>query len=164
MGEERQLLKMYDRVPLTGDVGAHVYKLEDTVAQLKAALSVRHTTAIASSASITAASIRELVKFRRARNDIFGDELFFDPAWDILLEAFAAHLAQQRISVSSLCFGAAVPQTTALRWINKLEKDGWLIRRSDPHDGRRWWIELSENGADALDKYFAKIPPGKIPI
>ena len=39
---------------------------------------------------VTSAHIRQLITARRARNHHFDRELFADPAWDILLEAFIA--------------------------------------------------------------------------
>jgi hypothetical protein len=44
------------------------------------------------------------------REQFFGPDLFADPAWDILLDLYAARLEQQRVAVSSLCIAAAVPQ------------------------------------------------------
>src|SRR3954451_9357535 len=57
--------------------------------------------------------VRSILKARRMRARFFEAELFADPAWDVLLELYAAQIGQYRISVSSLCIGAAVPPTTA---------------------------------------------------
>jgi len=43
----------------------------------------------------------------------FRDELFADPAWDMLLDLLQAEIAQLRVPVSSLCIAASVPATTA---------------------------------------------------
>jgi DNA-binding MarR family transcriptional regulator len=99
--------------------------------------------------------IRAILKARRSRSQFFPENLFADPAWDILLELYAAELGQRRISVTSLCIGAAVPATTALRWINALEKAALLTRRNDPLDGRRIYVNLSQAGFEAMDAYFA---------
>jgi hypothetical protein len=103
---------------------------------------------------VSATQVRELIKARRARDHHFPLGLFADPAWDILLGVFVAHLTQQRISVSGVCEHAAVPSTTALRWICTLEQGGWLIRREDPRDARRTWIELSAKAISAMQSYF----------
>ena len=86
--------------------------------------------------------VRALLKLRRNRDRFFDASLFADPAWDILLELYASSLGQYRMSVSSLCAGAGVPATTALRWINHLEEKGLISRRPDPTDGRRCFIML----------------------
>lgn len=103
-------------------------------------------------------SVRDLLKSRRARDRFFDPELFADPAWDILLELYAAELGQQRTSVSALCAAAAVPATTALRWIKTLEKNGLLVRTDDPMDGRRTFISLTSDAFDRMERYFKAIP------
>lgn len=102
--------------------------------------------------------VRDVLKLRRNRDRFFDSELFADPAWDILLELYAAALAQLRVSVTSLCCGAAVPATTALRWINHLEEKGLITRRPDPIDGRRHFLMLSKEGMEAMNAYFRTVP------
>lgn len=102
--------------------------------------------------------IRQVLQWRRRRDQFFGDHLFADPAWDILLELYAASLAQYRVSVSNLCVGAAVPATTALRWIKQLEDDGLIARTPDPMDGRRHFLMLSNKGLGAMNSYFSNLP------
>lgn len=101
--------------------------------------------------------IKQIIRARRLRDEIFGAELFADPAWDILLDAFLAHLEQRRVSVSHLCDAASVPATTALRWLSTLEQQGYLTREPDRYDGRRTWIRLSEKGIEALENYAAHL-------
>ena len=76
----------------------------------------------------------------------------------MLLELYACELGQQRISISSLCLGAAVPATTALRWITTLEQEKLVERRPDPTDGRRFFIQLTREGRDSMDSYFRTMP------
>jgi len=108
--------------------------------------------------SPTERQVRALMKARRLRERIFGAELFADPAWDMMLELYATAKAQQRISISSLCFASAVPATTALRWINALERRSLIRRRDDPMDGRRVYVDLTEQAESLLETYFAKLP------
>ena len=56
--------------------------------------------------------------------------------------------------MSSLCIAAAVPPTTALRWIRQLTERGLLMRQADPEDGRRIFIALSEEGVKAVNRWF----------
>lgn len=107
---------------------------------------------------VTEHDIRSMLKLRRGRDKFFESELFADPAWDILLELYAARLGQQKISVGSLCAGAAVPGTTALRWIGQLEGKGLIERSADPMDGRRVYLSLSNAGLNAMACYFRTIP------
>ena len=99
--------------------------------------------------------VREIIRARTSRAKCFRGDLFADPAWDMLLELYAAELGMKQISVSSLCIAASVPATTALRWINVLEREGLISRRSDPKDGRRTFVHLSQSGVAGMDTFFA---------
>jgi hypothetical protein len=70
------------------------------------------------------------------------------------LQAEIAHL---RVPVSSLCIAAAVPATTALRWLKTMVQQGIFVRRADPHDGRRVFVELAPESSQAMRRYFAEV-------
>jgi DNA-binding MarR family transcriptional regulator len=103
---------------------------------------------------IESGQIRALIRTRRMRDHFFRGGLFADPAWDMLLDLMAARLEKQRVAVSSLCIAAAVPPTTALRWIKSLSEQGLFVRVADAEDGRRVFIELSDWAAAALEAYL----------
>jgi len=102
-------------------------------------------------------TIRSIIRARRLRARFFDEELFADPAWDMLLDLMQAEIAQHRVPVSSLCIAAAVPATTALRWIKTMTDAGLFKRRADPHDGRRVFIELSADASNAMRRYFSEV-------
>ncbi|KAA9012302.1 MarR family transcriptional regulator [Sphingobium limneticum] len=104
--------------------------------------------------AITATQVRDLLRARRIRSDFLPGDLFADPAWDMMLDLLAARLEHERVSVSSLCIAAAVPPTTALRWIRTLTDKGLVERQADPHDGRRVFIALAQEATDALTHWF----------
>lgn len=104
---------------------------------------------------VSARAIRTVIRARRAREQFFRSDLFADPAWDILLDLAAARKEGRGVSVSSLCIAAAVPPTTALRWIKALAEEGLLLRHADPSDGRRVFISLAEHAAMAIDACLA---------
>ena len=104
-------------------------------------------------------TIRAVIRARRLRARFFEEELFADPAWDMLLDLLQAEIAQLRVPVSSLCIAAAVPATTALRWLKTMTDKGIFVRRADPHDGRRVFVELSREASSAMRRYFAEIGP-----
>lgn len=99
--------------------------------------------------------VRSILKFRAQRRAVFGTALFGEPAWEILLELYAAELAGRRESVSSLCIASAVPATTALRCLRLLEEGVWIRRHNDPADRRRYFVELSEPGREAMQRVFS---------
>jgi DNA-binding MarR family transcriptional regulator len=110
---------------------------------------------------ISVKTVALVLRSRRLRGRYFADELFADPAWDMLLHLLHAELTHQRVAVSSLCAAAAVPATTALRWLKTLADKGLVIRRDDHMDGRRTFVDLAPHTSVALRHYFAQIgePP-----
>ncbi len=104
-----------------------------------------------------AAKVRHIIKLRRLRERHFDSSLFADPAWDILLDLYAAKLENKQVSVSSLCIAAAVPPTTALRWITSMTEHGALVREQDPNDARRVFIRLSDDSERRLKAYFVDV-------
>lgn len=105
-------------------------------------------------AGVSAADIRQIIRLRRQRDHFFVGGLFEDPAWDMLLDLYAAHLERGRVSVSSLCIAAAVAPTTALRWISRMTDAGLFEREADPFDRRRAFLELSPTARQAMTDYF----------
>lgn len=103
---------------------------------------------------ICAAEVKAMIKDRRHRDEYFNDYLFADPAWDMLLELFQALLEQRRVATTNLCESAAVPHTTALRWITTLKQEGLIVCEGDRLDGRRKFVSLSAKGEKSMNDYF----------
>src|SRR5438309_11027674 len=80
---------------------------------------------------ISADTVASAIRARRLRAGYFQEDLFADPAWDMMLDLFHAELTHRRVPVSSLCNAAAVPATTALRWIKTMVDKGLFVRRDD---------------------------------
>jgi DNA-binding MarR family transcriptional regulator len=107
--------------------------------------------------AVSLETVRQVIRARRLRARFFEEELFADPAWDMLLDLLQAEIAQHRVPVSSLCIAAAVPATTALRWIKSMTDAGLFVRRADPHDGRRVFVELAPKASAAMRQYFREL-------
>ena len=74
--------------------------------------------------ALTEDHILSVLIVRRARDDALGHDLFSDPAWDILLELFAARLGGRQITARELANAIELPLSITLRWIRALqEKD-----------------------------------------
>jgi hypothetical protein len=106
---------------------------------------------------VSGETVQAVIRARRLRTRYFPEHLFADPAWDMLLDLLQAEIAQLRVPVSSLCIAAAVPATTALRWHKSMVQEGLFVRRADPHDGRRVFVELAPETSRALRSYFAEV-------
>jgi len=137
-----------------------VNRIASTLARLSASPPVAPPLKIAAKEEIpdiSAETVRSVIRARRLRTRYFPDHLFADAAWDMLLDLLQAEIAQLRVPVSSLCIAAAVPATTALRWLRTMVQEGLFVRRADPHDGRRVFVELAPATSEALRRYFAAV-------
>lgn len=107
---------------------------------------------------VRAQEVRRLIALRQKRGFFFGqfggEALFEDPAWDMLLDLYAAELEGTQVSVSSLCIAAGVAPTTALRWIAKMTEMALFIRHPDPVDRRRAFMALSPRASEAMRGYM----------
>jgi DNA-binding transcriptional ArsR family regulator len=111
----------------------------------------------AAAQEVSAENVNSAIAERRRRVDYFPEELFGEPAWDMMLALLAAEISQRRVEVSSLCDGAGVPATTALRWLRALAEKGIAIERRDVFDARRVYVELSPEASRMLRAYFADL-------
>ncbi len=97
-----------------------------------------------------------LYKDRRKRSSFFDDDLFAEPAWDILLDLYVNELRGKTVSVTSSCIAAAVPATTGLRWLTMLEQRGLLVRTASIEDARRTWVQLTDMAREKMTKYISE--------
>lgn len=103
------------------------------------------------------AHARKAYRDRRSREHAFGStDLFGEPAWDLLLDLFIAAKEGKQVPVTSACIGAAVPTTTALRWLAVLEDRGLVLREADPADARRAFVRLSADAYARMVAHFER--------
>jgi DNA-binding MarR family transcriptional regulator len=91
---------------------------------------------------------------RRRREALFTKSLFADPAWDMLLDLYVQRHAGRPISIHSLCVASSVPQTTAVRWIGRLEECGMVSRSPCLRDHRVIHVTLTENAVQTMQAYL----------
>lgn len=91
---------------------------------------------------------------RRRRERLFHAHVFAEPAWDMLLDLYIQRHKARPVSIHSLCIAAAVPPTTALRWIGKLDAAGLVGRQRCPHDNRVIHMALSDEGLAIMENYL----------
>jgi DNA-binding MarR family transcriptional regulator len=100
--------------------------------------------------NLTEDHIRSVLLVRRARGASLGEQLFSDPAWDILLELFAAKLGEREMSLADVARAIETPESTTKRWVAALEERGLVQSRIDVAKANVVWIRLTEQGADRL--------------
>ncbi len=132
-----------------GALGAQAARIADALSRLDAA-------ANAPPPPIDLDRVRAVIRARRARDRFFPPDIFGEPAWDMLLDLACAAVERRDVAVSSLCIAAAVPTTTALRWIRNLCDLGLFERRDDPADARRAFISLAPASMTAIARYLGQ--------
>lgn len=93
-------------------------------------------------------------ELRRRRKRFLAPELFAEPGWEMLLALYRSEAAGLRMSVSNLCRMSEGPQSTAVRWIDRLEALGMIVRRQNRHDGRVFFVELTPDARSRLHNYL----------
>jgi DNA-binding MarR family transcriptional regulator len=99
------------------------------------------------SLSMTEDHIISILILRRARDEIFGSSLFAEPAWDVLLELYAAGLGGRRMSLRDIALAIKIPESTAARWVAALADHGLVSAHADPNQPIMPWLALTERGA-----------------
>ncbi|HUG80148.1 MAG TPA: helix-turn-helix domain-containing protein [Bryobacterales bacterium] len=101
---------------------------------------------------LTEDHILSVLYVRDARNEILGKHLFSDPAWDILLELYAARLGGRSMSLQELVQAVEAPRSTVERWLTALERAGLTTTSADPAEATRIQIILTAEGASKMER------------
>lgn len=103
------------------------------------------------------------VMARRLREVVIGDDLFSDPAWDILLDLYAALDRGDRVPATSIASMAGVPASTGRRWARKLVERGFLEREKDRRDHRLTYVRLTAKGRDIMTDFMVRLAAKGLP-
>jgi hypothetical protein len=105
-------------------------------------------------APLLASVARIEYRARGYRSVFFDSDLFGEPAWDMLLDLFIETVEGRKVAVTSLCIASRAPSTTALRYVNELEKRGILIREKSRFDQRTSYLGLSPDAFLKIGNYL----------
>lgn len=92
---------------------------------------------------------------RRVREKAFGEYVFDDAGWDILLDLFACD--GRGSTVKSLCATARRPHTSTLRIIDKLVSAGLINKSTDGLDRRQTRITPTDLASASMCFVFENI-------
>jgi DNA-binding MarR family transcriptional regulator len=101
------------------------------------------------------ASARQLLSLSRARADVFGRDLGSEPSWHLLLALYSSN--EGELPATSVAKIARLPHSTAVRWLGKLERRGFLWRRVDRKDKRVVRVRITDSGRSAVSATFAAV-------
>jgi DNA-binding MarR family transcriptional regulator len=97
--------------------------------------------------------VERLIRQRRLRSNLFPDEWFSDPAWDVLLFLFVSHLKGSRVTVGDVGYGTSNHPSTTIRWIDIIHGAGLIDRVRSEEDARRVYISLTVRGVEMMRQY-----------
>ncbi len=103
---------------------------------------------------VTAHHLRAILKFRRAREFALGRDLFADPAWDLLLQLYRAHLEDNPVKLSELPHRLGLPKSVVARWAAALADHGLIECSRESHDCGEVRARLSARGSVLMRQLF----------
>jgi DNA-binding MarR family transcriptional regulator len=133
-------------------IAKQIDEVEAALARVR--LSIANFDESAPDGEVSATRIRGIMRARRRREAIFGTGIFADPGWDMLLGLFAVELEGVATTVTTLCSITHVPNSTALRWLERLAGAGLVLKSRDTADRRRTFVKLSPLGVAAMERFF----------
>lgn len=99
---------------------------------------------------------RQILEARQRRTRLFGRAMFGEPAWEMLLLLYVAESGTRR-TVTRLAQLSGASKGTALRWLDYLLHQNLVRREPHPTDRRAAFVELTDKGRAALDRYLAEM-------
>lgn len=105
-----------------------------------------------------------LMRLRKERGKLFGNELVGDPVWEMLLDLAIAQERGEAVSTTSLCIGAGIPTTTGLRRLDDLEGMGMIERTADMSDRRRVMVTLTPLGSERMQAFLDQSSKRFLPL
>lgn len=101
--------------------------------------------------SVAANLARSVLRFRRRRAKRLGNDLFSDPAWDILLILMSERETSTSCTSGMIAeaLGAPVTEATAQRWLMLLEERDLVVRDEGSARGAPAYV-LSSGGFESL--------------
>lgn len=101
---------------------------------------------------------QSVLKARRLRTRYFKQAMFGEAAWDMLLHLYSTEAVERRQTVGRIAEVVNAPLSTAIRWIDFLEREGLVERESHPTDRRANFIRLLPKARELLDSYLREAP------
>lgn len=98
---------------------------------------------------------RRELRHRRRRRRHFPESMFGEAAWDIMLFLYVEKHGR-RFSIGRLTEQLRLPLSSTIRWVNFLTGKGLLRRAQHPTDQRTVFVEITDQGLQAVEAYFSE--------
>ncbi|RJT25671.1 MarR family transcriptional regulator [Chakrabartia godavariana] len=133
-------------------------EMQDIINQTVTALNTLSQRIAAPTAESLLHPVDAELRLRRRRERAFSVNYFGDAAWDIVLELERAQRMGHNLAITDIGVESRIPLTTVLRYLTRLEKDGFIHRKVDPTDRRRVFVTLTQLGYDLVCQSFGLEP------
>ena len=109
--------------------------------------------ALAYQVSISAPCVHAILFTRRLRKDFLGIDIP-ERAWEMLLVVLAARLDRAELTEEDVGNSCGMGARTTTRWVGRLEKEGFLVRKDSKGGEGRVLIDLSDSAASRICNYL----------
>jgi DNA-binding MarR family transcriptional regulator len=160
-GEHARFVGWNFDVAVTGELAA------DWISAHPEALSTEHFLSVlqsskepqeASSNALSSKALLEraesILRVRAARERMLGRAAIGEPAFDLLLRLYVRS-GQNETSLSSLARPAAIPWSSAMRWIRYLADKGLVECTESRSDRRATSVQLTPSGRAMMDEFLS---------
>lgn len=110
------------------------------------------------SASETPGAMRDtalyMLRVRKAAQSYLGPVGQSEPAWKLMLALYGAGGAPDGWRMVLAARRANLPLTTALRWLSRLQRHGFVSLHPDPADKRATRVQLTASGLETVQRSF----------
>lgn len=72
----------------------------------------------------------------------------------ILIDLYRSEALKRPVTVGDACTASGMPSTTALRLIQRLHQEGYILRLQDHRDERRRFLSLTARSRMDLERLF----------
>lgn len=96
----------------------------------------------------------DMLQLRKAAKSNFGEPVFSEPAWNLMLALCAMDGAPGRVHIGSVADGAGIARSTALRWLTSLQRHGFVSLTPDKRDKRTVRVALTPSGRSRMQQSF----------
>lgn len=102
------------------------------------------------------AALTRYIESRRVRATLLGQNLFSDPAWDILLLLYQAELEGRALTLEQLSETLRLSMSVTVGQVGIMERRGLVgEHQTSPNSRRRRSIRLSPLAVDSLSSWFS---------
>lgn len=100
---------------------------------------------------------RRIYAARLERDRMFPEVAFDQPAWSLMLDLFIARHEKRVVNTFAACIGAGVPQSTALKWLERMEQVGHIVRYPSVNDSRYLLVELTPDALARMETLLVRL-------